>query len=1527
MLKSKNLPFVNRKITFLSSPLSLLVLSACGGGGSVQTGPGETTATTVTGSAVKGPLSNAWVFLDYNDNGVWDDGVDSARVRTDSQGAFALTATNDTYTIVATTDQMTTDTSSGAVFSGVKMSAPSSAQVVTPATTLMKEAGITKEQVAEVLGLPDGVDPLSFNPYADGVNASDALAVEKASQQIMSVVNAFAGAAEGAGASEADAFEAALNSVVEVVKVKATNLTDANASAADKTLDLTSDADLARVKAEVVSKVAAETRADTTAFNALADNTTSAVKNVNAKIANVTDISSDAAKNTFSTTQVLADQTKQAAEAEVQNAGSGSIDFTDKDKVDAAVANKAPTDITLSKSAIAEDASSLEIGTLSTTDSDQTPGVAHTYKIAELAGTDYAAFSINATTGVLSFKSQPDFETKSNYSITILSTDEGGKTFSKSFTISVSDVNEAPTLTVPTGGSVTEDASTSTITGSLSSSDPEDDAPTYSVVGETASDGSYTVTGTYGTLTLNASTGAYSYALNDSASAVQALKSSDSKTESFSVQVTDGTNTPAAQTLSFTIQGANDAPTVANAIADQTIAEDSTLNFQFASDVFSDVDAGDSLTYTATLSNGSALPSWLSFNAATRTFSGTPTNSDVGALDVTVTATDGGQATATDTFTLTVTNTNDAPTVANAIADQTIAEDSTLNFQFASDVFSDVDAGDSLTYTATLSNGSALPSWLSFNAATRTFSGTPTNSDVGALDVTVTATDGGQATATDTFTLTVTNTNDAPTVANAIADQTIAEDSTLNFQFASDVFSDVDAGDSLTYTATLSNGSALPSWLSFNAATRTFSGTPTNSDVGALDVTVTATDGGQATATDTFTLSVMPITSISISTTDFIAEEGSSTGAFTLTRAGSLTNSLTVDLQFSGTAQNGSDYDTISQTAVFSAGQESLTLTVNPKKDTNTEGAETVNAEILSSSDYAIENPSASLEIRDTGYIAAGKVVPLAETFQLNSLPGADITFYLNFLGGNASANTTVQPFTIDGDPTTYTAEEHTTIQRLWADVAEDFAPFNVNVTTQKPSDAALKRLTADDSQYGIEMIIGDTNGNAFAVAGYQISGIGENSYLPGFVKWGSGYGPTANAISHEFGHMLGLDHDGSNIDGNYLEYYGGHQTGSGTWMPIMGVSGWGMGQWSNGDYVGATETEDDLAIITRAENGIEYRIDDHADVKDFATKLVVLNDGRGTLFAEGIIEKNTDEDWFEFVHSGGNLTISIDTIDKDPHTAFSPNLDISAELYNASGSLIQENGLNSRWLDATISQQNLAAGTYYLKVDGVGNPDAQSPSGQGYSDYGSMGAYTVKSGYGTVALFNTDQSSSSSRLDLANFNSTTEFSNDVSTTISQNGLGVFVGESNEYMRVQALNGVEDTNEYLSFTITPGSGKAVDLSDLTASFYINFDATLIITSDQDNFSSKLSTSVLPELQRLVIDLDGLPTITSETELRMQIVSDTPDDDPFRFFDIYGEGKPSSLGPSIGLELNGYVLDAAQGQVATGYEDEFVPDIA
>jgi hypothetical protein len=204
----------------------------------------------------------------------------------------------------------------------------------------------------------------------------------------------------------------------------------------------------------------------------------------------------------------------------------------------------------------------------------------------------------------------------------------------------------------------------------------------------------------------------------------------------------------------------------------------------------------------------------------------------LGALDFNDTAVDSG---------LLVDAINNAPTVTNRIGDQTATEDSLYNFQVAANTFSDVDAEDTLTYTATSADGTALPSWLTFDAATSTFSGTPTNGDVGSLNVDVVATDSTNTTATDSFTLSVNNINDAPTVVNSIGEQNATEDSPFNFQVAN-TFSDVDPGDTLTYTATLADGTALPSWLTVDVATGTINGTPTNGDVGLLNVNVTATD-------------------------------------------------------------------------------------------------------------------------------------------------------------------------------------------------------------------------------------------------------------------------------------------------------------------------------------------------------------------------------------------------------------------------------------------------------------------------------------------------------------------------------------------------------------------------------------------------------------------------------------------------------------------------------------------------------------
>ncbi|MEH2090867.1 beta-propeller fold lactonase family protein [Nostoc sp.] len=98
--------------------------------------------------------------------------------------------------------------------------------------------------------------------------------------------------------------------------------------------------------------------------------------------------------------------------------------------------------------------------------------------------------------------------------------------------------------------------------------------------------------------------------------------------------------------------------------------------------------------------------------------------------------------------------------------------------------------------------------------------------------------------------------NHTPEVANEILDQETTEDSVFNFTLPVDTFSDVDVEDTLTYTATLENDNLLPTWLKFDPATLTFSGTPKNKDVGNLNIKVTAKDIAGEEASDIFTLGV-----------------------------------------------------------------------------------------------------------------------------------------------------------------------------------------------------------------------------------------------------------------------------------------------------------------------------------------------------------------------------------------------------------------------------------------------------------------------------------------------------------------------------------------------------------------------------------------------------------------------------------------------------------------------------------------------
>jgi len=281
------------------------------------------------------------------------------------------------------------------------------------------------------------------------------------------------------------------------------------------------------------------------------------------------------------------------------------------------------------------------------------------------------------------------------------------------------------------------------ITLRLDAADPDGDPLTFA-----------TTDGTHGTLSANGD-GTYTYLADADFTGADtvSITAVDNGFHFHGLAGLFGAGHARTATVAITITEApNTAPTVATPIPDQTATEDEPFNYQVPATAFTDAE-GDPLTYTAT-----ALPTWLSFDGATRTFTGTPTDSDVGTVTVTVVATDTRGETATDAFALTVADTNDAPTVSTPIPDQDATEDTPFSYQVPGSTFTDPE-GDTLAYTA-----SGLPGWLIFNGTTRTFTGTPGNADVGTTSITVIATDTSGESVALTFTLKVTNVNDAPTV-------------------------------------------------------------------------------------------------------------------------------------------------------------------------------------------------------------------------------------------------------------------------------------------------------------------------------------------------------------------------------------------------------------------------------------------------------------------------------------------------------------------------------------------------------------------------------------------------------------------------------------------------------------------------------------------------------------------------------------------------------------------------------------------
>jgi VCBS repeat-containing protein len=422
-------------------------------------------------------------------------------------------------------------------------------------------------------------------------------------------------------------------------------------------------------------------------------------------------------------------------------------------------------------------------------------------------------------------------------------------------------------------------------------------------------------------------------------------------TDSFEVEVTDGAGGVTTIIVPVTVTAVNDAPVVTLAAPDRFVDEDTAFSFVTPITNFSDVD-GDTLTLTATLSNGAALPSWINFNPATGAFTGTPPSNFHGNLDIKVTASDGASTplAVSDVFRLTINPVNDAPVGANGslstnedtvfsgtlpvatdvdgdiltystgsitAAHGTVIINANGTFSYTPDanyngpdsftysvsdgvvtrdysmavtiipvndapeitsenvttnedtslvinvLDNDIDIdGDSLSITHV--NGQAISAGASVSVTggsirlnidgTLTF--TPTANYSGTPNFNYTASD-GIASAIGLVNVTVNPVNDAPVLASPLPDVSSTEDQLVTITIPAGTFTDSD-GPAATYSATLVGGAPLPTWLTFNPATRTLSGTPPLDYNGEINITVRASDGSLF-AEDSFKLTINPV--------------------------------------------------------------------------------------------------------------------------------------------------------------------------------------------------------------------------------------------------------------------------------------------------------------------------------------------------------------------------------------------------------------------------------------------------------------------------------------------------------------------------------------------------------------------------------------------------------------------------------------------------------------------------------------------
>ena len=460
--------------------------------------------------------------------------------------------------------------------------------------------------------------------------------------------------------------------------------------------------------------------------------------------------------------------------------------------------------------------------------------------------TDLVSASISGNTLTLDYEANQ----YGTATITVRAT-SNGETVDDAFVVTVTGVNDEPSFTKGSNQSVNEDAGAQTVSGWASNLSKGTDDPSSQEL-------AFTVT--------NANNSLFSVQPAISASGVLTYTSASNATGSTTVSVVladdggtanSGDDTYATQTFTITVNAVDDAPTVANAIADFTVLEDASNTTKDYTNVFADVDDSSISKSVQSNNNTDLVSASISGNTLTLDYEA----NQYGTATITVRGTSNSN-TVDDAFVVTVTAVNDEPSFTKG-SDQSVNEDA--GAQTVSGWASSLSKGSgdpssqSLSFTVTNNNNSLFSTQPAINSSGVLTYTSATNASGSSTVSVVLADDGGTANsgddtyATQTFTIAVNAVDDAPTVANAIADFAVTEDASNSTIDLTNTFTDVDNNDSDITKVILSNGNTSLVSASISGNTLTLDYEANQS--GTAAITIRATSNGK-TVDEVFVVTV-----------------------------------------------------------------------------------------------------------------------------------------------------------------------------------------------------------------------------------------------------------------------------------------------------------------------------------------------------------------------------------------------------------------------------------------------------------------------------------------------------------------------------------------------------------------------------------------------------------------------------------------------------------------------------------------------